>query len=158
MTAPAGNRVLALRPAADPASPELVPVYTDPMAIARYLLKEKTEEGQYLIRLWRGRWMSYRGPHWANGETIALDKWVYERLEHAVCEVRNARTGRMEIRAWAPNRSKVNDVMAAVSVITLLGEETEPPLMLDTEESAQRIIPCANGLLDSITRTLDPVK
>jgi putative DNA primase/helicase len=148
--------VVALRPADEPDSPEMVPAWTDPMAVARHLLEERTEDGQMLVRLWRGRWMTYHGPHWINGEKIALEKWIYERLEHAVCQVWNAQRNRMEPKPWLPNRAKVAEVIACMGTITLLDQLIEPPVMLSTGESARHLIPCANGLLDSVTRELLP--
>ena len=159
MTAPAANRVLINLPGVDPdapAAPVVLPPPSKPMPVARELLmKRSDEEGRHLIRIWRGQLMAYQGPHWTEEEKAALRKWVYTQLEHAVCHSVEA-DGRRVVKPWNPTMKTVNNVIDAMSSIIMLEGKIDPPFMLDTGKTAKEYIPCANGLLDSVTRKLCP--
>lgn len=139
-----------------PNSTELLPPPSDPMSVARVLLEELREDGETLMRRWRGGWWRYEGPHWAEAEDTAIRKWIYERLEHVQFNAFNPKTGQVELKPWRPNRSKVADLLDAMQSIVHLRETVNTPSWLDTGEPAGQYIACANGLLDVTDQTLWP--
>lgn len=143
-------------PDVEPPNPtEVLPAPSDPLAVARVLLDELTEDGQILIRRWRGEWWRYQGPHWAESETEAVRKWLYLRLERAVYRVRN-RDGEWEQRPWAPDKGKVDKLIDAMAAPTLIPKAIDAPSWLDTGTSAAGLVPCTNGLVDVTTKEIRP--
>jgi len=136
---------------------ELFPAPSNPMAVARVLLDELMDEGQHLLRRWRGGWMRYSGPQWVEDEDGAVRKWVYARLEHVSYEKLNPKTQLYEITPWNPNRSKVADLLDAMAGIVLLDSTVDTPSWLDTGEPAGQFIACPNGLLDVRDQKLHPI-
>lgn len=135
----------------DPEAPndaELFPAPTDPMAVARVLLDELTDEGEHLVRRWRGQWMRYAGPQWVEEEDGAVRKWVYARLEHVQYEKWNPKTEQLEVKPWNPNRAKVADLLDAMAGIVYLANTVDAPSWLDSDDPAGHYIACLNGLLD----------
>jgi putative DNA primase/helicase len=62
-----------------------------------------------------------------------------------------------ELVRWNPNRHKIADPLEAVVAVCHLPETVDQPSWLDgTDALAERIVACANALLDDDTRTLLP--
>lgn len=140
-----------------PNDTEVIPGPSDPLAVARVLLDELTDdEGHVLLRRWRGEWWKYQGPHYVKAEPDAVRKYLYERLEHAKYEKPVGKEGNIELKAWSPDKGKVDKVLDALAAPTLLGEETEAPSWLSSGESAAGYVPCLNGLVDVATQEVTP--
>lgn len=143
-------------PAEEPPNPtEVLPAPNNPLAVARVLLDELTEDDHLLLRRWRGEWWRYQGPHWAESEVEAVRKWLYLRLEGAVYHARN-REGEMEEKPWAPDKGKVDKLIDAMAAPTLIRKAVESPSWLSTGESAAGLVPCMNGLVDVTTQEIRP--
>lgn len=147
--------------AADPPpikhSSEILPPPTNPMAVARHLMPAWTQQGSPALRHWRGSWMRWTGPHWSEVDDAAMRAEVYPRLEHCQYKGVDKRTGDEREIDWAPNRGKVANLLEAVAAVTHLPAATEVPAWLDGGTSADRMIPCQNGLLDIGTLELRPL-
>ena len=121
------------------------PAPSNPMAVAREIVEDyKTESGALTLRRWRGAWMCWQGTHWAEAEDTALRKGIYTQLEHAHYKGSDGNN-----RAWAPNKSKIANLLDALTAITHLAEDVDTPAWIGKghPEPAGEIVACANGLL-----------
>lgn len=130
---------------------ELLPPPANPMAVARELLTDWTDQGASTLLAWRGGWMQWTGSCWAEIEEAELRSSLYKRLESAMYT-----DAKGELKEWAPNRRKVADLVSAIAGIVHLTERTDPPSWLTrfTESPAGEIVACKNGLLHVGTREL----
>lgn len=138
---------------------EIVPTPADPLAVARVLLQDPglvDEQGRLLLRKWRGDFMRYVGPHWVPADPESVRKWLYERLEHAEYEKVDPKTGQVELKPWAPDKSKLDRLTDALIPPTLVDRDVEPPTWLSSGESAAGLVPCLNGLVDVHTQRVLP--
>jgi putative DNA primase/helicase len=126
------------------------------MVVARELMTERAYGGFHTLRHWRGGWMTWQGPHWAEAEQNSVKSWAYNRLEHAVYK-QELKDGTVAPVPWDPNRRKIADVLAALQAITHRpGTSGTPQWDAEPLVLARRIVSCSNGLLDVSTRTLIP--
>lgn len=134
---------------------EILPAPTSPLDVARVLLAELRQDGQTLLRRWRGGWWRWCGTHWAEAETEAVRKWLYLRTEtaHYMGPVKGGQ-GELEPKPWAPNKGKIDQLMDAITAPTLLDGDVEAPSWLDTGAPGAGIVACRNGLVDVITQEL----
>src|SRR5487761_252676 len=65
------------------APPERLPAPSNPMAVARKLITDYQIGAHVTLRRWRGGWMQWTGPPWAEAEETIIRAWAYKRLEHA---------------------------------------------------------------------------
>lgn len=144
-------------PEEDPAV-EILPAPSDPLAVVRVLLTdpELKEDGHLLLRYWRGEWWRYEGPHWAEAETAALRKWLYLRLEHAQYQAKN-KDGELELKPWAPDKSKIDKILDALVAPSLLGKGVNAPSWITSGAPATGVVPCLNGLVDVVTQQIHPM-
>lgn len=131
---------------------EFFPAPSNPMAVARRLLPRWTHRsGHHTLRYWRGQWMRWEGSHWREVSEAELTSELYRALEHAEFLFVDAR-GDESIKPWAPTKSKVSDVLAALAAIVHLSERVDAPSWLDGAgqvcSANSTIIACGNGLLD----------
>lgn len=136
---------------------EELPSPSDPMAVARVLLKEYLYDATGTLRHWRGGWMRWESSHWAEIEQGELSAAVYKRLEGA--EYLDMSGKDPKIKPWEPNRRKVGEFLDAIRALTHLPESVNPPVWLDREKDgsihrAGELVACQNGLLDVGTREL----
>lgn len=141
-----------------PRTAAVVPPPGDPMAVVRALLVDRTKAGRFTLHRWRGGWMSWRGPHWAELEETEVRAWLYSQLEHA--EYRKD----LQKEPWNPNRKKIGDVLDALASLVHLPETVDSPSWLNrndpheprsTLDSARgTLVAVQNGLLDVHTREL----
>lgn len=125
----------------------------NPMAVARELLDDWRRQGQYILRHWRGSWMTWRGPCWVELEDAEVRSVTYQRLEYATY-IHEDRHG-PEVRPWAPTKRKVSDVLDAQAAIVHLSGTVNPPTWIGgTQRGRGPMISCANGLLDVADRRL----
>jgi putative DNA primase/helicase len=108
-----------------------------------------TPEGILLLRHWRGGFWSWQQSCWREYEPRAVRGLLYKFTEHATYLTAEGPA------AWQPNRSKIDDLIDALSSICLLPADVEQPVWLDGRATGT-IIACANGLLDVKTRQLLP--
>ena len=99
-------------------SPAVMPPPADPMAVARELLNGRSQA----LRSWRGGWMTWRGPCWAEAEAAEIRSWIYHgagtRRRPGEGENKGRRAG--DKVPWGPNRRKTADVVEALEAITYL--------------------------------------
>lgn len=133
----------------------VLPAPSNPMAVARELLKDRyhKETKALMLRHWRAGWMRWDGPAWVEVEDRAIRAEAYHKVEHA--EYWAPTKDDSELRSWAPNRHKMADLLDAMAAVTLLESKAQPPTWVETTGPTQ-IISCANGLLDLTTRTRRP--
>jgi len=133
---------------------DTLPAPSNPMAVARELISDYLADNQLTLIRWRGGWMQWRQTHWAEVEETVVRSWLYHRLEHA--QYIDATGKKPETKPWEPNRRKVGDVADAVTAITHIPEDTDPPAWLGANGPvpAGEIVACSNGLLHVGTRKL----
>ena len=129
----------------------LWPAPSNPMAVAREIIQGddyQTVSGALTLRRWRGTWMRWHGTHWAEAEDTALRKSIYTTLEHAKY------TAGDDSKPWSPNKSKIANLLDALTAITHLPEDVDTPAWIGKErpEPADEIVSCENGLLHVATR------
>jgi putative DNA primase/helicase len=128
------------------------PAPSNPMAVARELLTSlQTADGKLTLRRWRGAWMRWSGTCWAEVEDTAVRRGIYTKLEHAQYKTTDG-----AVKEWAPNKTKVANVMEAFAAITHLPEDVDAPAWIGKARPAPagEIVACANGLLHVGTREL----
>ncbi|MFF9840373.1 phage/plasmid primase, P4 family [Streptomyces sp. NPDC013740] len=140
-------------------TPEL-PSPSNPMAVARKLVPGwHTEDGHLRLRRWRGSWMRWTGTCWREYDEQQMRAGLYKRLEHATFCAGLDKNGEPEVRQWAPTKTKISNLLDALSAITFLPTDTDAPAWIDGESGkhdASPIVACRNGLLRIRDRKLLP--
>jgi putative DNA primase/helicase len=146
-------------PDADPAAADeqqdAWPAPTDPLAVARHLVKVaglQDAAGVLTTRWWRGSFYLWTGTHWNEAADPAVRARIYHLLEHARYR-KHDKEGTPELVAWAPTRRKVGDVLEALQAVVHLSERTDPPAWVEGDDEA-RLQALRNGLLHLPTRRL----
>jgi putative DNA primase/helicase len=109
----------------EPPGDDGVPAPYEPIRVARYLLRDRQVDGVLTIRRWRGGWMVWHGPAWAEVEQGAISSWAWKNLEHALYLDVNADPPKL--KPWRPNSRRISDVLSAVGAVTYLPETVNPP-------------------------------
>ncbi|MET9320054.1 phage/plasmid primase, P4 family [Streptomyces sp. NPDC003038] len=139
---------------------EELPAPSNPMAVARRILPGwQDEQERLLCRRWRGAWMRWTGTCWREFEEQQMRATLYKELEHATYVAGLDKDGLPEVKDWAPTRTKLSNLLDALSAITLLPSEVDAPSWTDREEAAadrSPIVACENGLLRIRDRALLP--
>jgi putative DNA primase/helicase len=114
------------------------------------------------VRQWRGGWMVWKQTHWVEAEPTEIKSSIYRHLEHAVYI--DTSTKIPKIKPWEPTKYKVGNVADAMTAITFLSENVNPPAwlarggtretLLSIAVNADEIVACDNGLLDVGSRKL----
>ena len=138
-----------------------MPPPTNPLAVARRLLPDwqHPATGALTCRRWRGSWMRWTGTAWREWDEAQVRAGMYERLEHAVYDAGEDREGQPQVHDWAPTRTKISNLLDALSAVTLLPGETDAPFWTDrgpAEQDSSPIVACRNGLLRIRDRALIP--
>ena len=125
----------------------VLPAPSNPMAVARILLADRYHQptGALTLRHWRGSWMRWDGPAWAELEERTIRADLYHQVEHAAYWHETKQGA--ELRDWAPNRHKLTDLLDAFGAVSHLPQGTQPPAWLNPGHGATGIVACANGLL-----------
>src|SRR5829696_10375086 len=125
---------------------------SQPMPVARKLMKGRNFAGLPTLLHWRNGWMRWEGAHWAEIEERTVRSECYQRLEEAVYMTP------LGPQPWNPTQHKISDVADALRGITHLPESHNPPCWLPgTAGTDSPMIAAANGLLDVRTRELRPL-
>lgn len=138
----------------------LLPSPKDPMAVVRTLesrwQSDEHEHARMLLH-WQGVWMCWKGTHWAELTNDGMKALLYPILESASWMKTDSK-GNVETVAWAPNRSKVSDLLEAMAAVHHLAPEHGMPCWIGgaASQSEAVLIVCENGLLDVSTRSLTP--
>jgi putative DNA primase/helicase len=125
---------------------------SQPMPVARKLMKAQDFRGLPTLKHWRGEWMRWEETHWIEIEDRTVRAEIYERLEEARYMTP------LGPLPWEPNRYKINDVLDALRGIIHLPGSYNPPCWLPgTTGTDSPVIAAKNGLLDVLTRELRPL-
>ncbi|WP_433465800.1 DNA primase family protein [Spirillospora sp. CA-128828] len=132
------------------------------MAVARQILKSWQHDGVSTLRHWCGAWMRWERTHWSEIEDREIRSTLYRRLEHAkyaqiVTKGKGEnRCDTVELRAWAPNKRKISDLMEAMAAICHLPEAVQAPAWIGRSggEGRSPLVACRNGLLRLSDRQL----
>ncbi len=124
------------------------------MAVARKFVEHcclhNSAAGELKLRYWHGGWWAWRTTHWVEIKEREVRAVLYAFTEHAIYDIG------LDFLPWLPNRKKIGDLLEALTVPTLLSNNTEQPCWLDHRDIAGPIVATTNGLLDIGTRTLHP--
>jgi putative DNA primase/helicase len=128
---------------------QVLPPPSEPMAVARKFVAERCTgpDCALTLRHWRGGWWEWQTAHWAEIEPRAIRAAAYGFTEHAVHQAGE------DVKPWAPNQNKVDNLLDALAAIVHLSESTDNPSWLDGRRTGV-IVSCANGLLDVASRKL----
>lgn len=144
---------------------EEIPAPSNPMAVARQLVRDwQSEDGTLLRRRWRGSWMHWTGSHWREIDDQHVRAALYHRLEHATYVAGTDKDGLPDVRDWAPTKPKLSNLLDALTSITLLSADADTPTWIsntdeehaDSERGDGPIVACDNGLLRIRDRHLLP--
>ncbi|MFB8403111.1 phage/plasmid primase, P4 family [Streptomyces sp. NPDC055912] len=139
---------------------EELPSPSNPMAVARHLVPAwHTEDGHLRLRRWRGSWMRWNGTCWREYDEQQMRAGLYKRLEHTTFCAGLDKNRLPEVRAWAPTKTKISNLLDALSAITFLPTDTDAPAWIDGERGkhdTSPIVACRNGLLRIRDRELLP--
>lgn len=130
---------------------EEIPEPSNPMAVARHLLPDwQAEDGTLLRRRWRGSWMAWQRTHWAEVDENEVRAALYRRLEHCIYPTGAEKDGVPELRAWAPTKQKIGNLLDALAAVTLMPSRNDAPgwtgPAADIGDQGP-IVACGNGLL-----------
>lgn len=144
-------------PPAEPAGEdgELLPPPYEPMPVARHLLLDRQVNGVLTIRRWRGGWMVWHGPAWAEAEQAAIGSWVWRALEHA--RYLDVNVDPPKVKPWRPNQRRVSDVTSALTASAYLSDTVSPPAwsanrstqVRDTPTILDESFPCSDDVWSS---------
>lgn len=139
---------------------EEMPAPSNPLAVARRLVPDwTTQDGHLRLRRWRGSWMWWNGTCWRELDEQQMRAGLYKRLEHATFTAGEGKDGGVEVREWAPTKTKISNLLDALGAITLLPSDVDAPAWIDHERGrhdASPIVACENGLLRIRDRELLP--
>ncbi|MEU7566110.1 phage/plasmid primase, P4 family [Streptomyces fradiae] len=139
---------------------EELPSPSNPLAVARRIVPDwHTEDGHLRLRRWRGSWMRWTGTCWREYDEQQMRAGLYRRLEHATFFAGVDKNGEPEVREWAPTKTKISNLLDALSAITLLPSDVDAPSWIDGEHDrndTSPIVACRNGLLRIRDRELLP--
>lgn len=124
--------------------PEIeLPAPTNPMAVARAILKRAALDGGAPYQYWRGEFYQHAGTHWVTVDKTMINKWLYGVTENAW--YLKVVKGIGEPRSWAPDRGKIGNLAHAMSdgLLAYGGEE-------------DRCIALQNGVYNLKTDRVDP--
>jgi putative DNA primase/helicase len=134
--------------------PHTLPPPTNPMAVARELFKEQHHDnGALVLRHWRGSWMRWECGVWTELEDRTVRADAYTHTEHALYVV-ETKDGAEQLKPWAPNRHKTNDLLEAMAAVAHLSNGVSPPVWIDGAGGPDQIVVCRNGMLDVSNREL----
>ncbi|GAB3718768.1 DNA primase family protein [Nocardiopsis nanhaiensis] len=133
-----------------------------PMEVADDLMQAWRYNGTAPTLLhWRGTWMRWEGPHWAEVEDREIRSDLYRRLQHATYTHVGKKDGEevTEERKWAPNRGKIANLTEALAAITHLSAGIDAPARITSTRrrasgTPRPIVACTNGLLRLDDRTM----
>jgi putative DNA primase/helicase len=141
----------------EPDAPEVWPPPTNPMAVARQAIEDRSltsADGVLLVRWWRGAFYLWCGTHWEDVSDSAIKAMLYSALEHAwYWKAPTKDGGKPKLVEWEPSRRKVGDLAEALQSIVIIGERTDPPAWLDGT-NRRHLVAMRNGLLDLEGREL----
>jgi putative DNA primase/helicase len=133
--------------------PRTLPPPTNPMATARDLFTDRHHDnGALLLRHWRGSWMQWDRGVWKEAEERTVRADAYTRTEHAMY-IAETKDGE-ELKPWAPNRHKTNDLLEAMAAVAHLSNGIHPPMWIDGADGPEQIVVVKNGMLDVRTRAV----
>lgn len=127
---------------------------TEPLRNAYRLVAERytTQDGTIVLRHWRGDLYLWRGGAYRLLQPGDVQAEVYAYLDGAHCMTKKGR------EPFAPNRTKVGDMLDALRMVAHLESHKAPPCWLDEErnDEPKDLLATANGLLHMPSRTLRP--
>ena len=135
-----------------PVTATVLPAPSVPMAVAReFALQRFTDpDGCLTLRHWRGGWWRFETTRWVELERRVVRAWAYRFTEHADYVAGE------NVKPWAPNRSKISDLLEALAAVVHLADTVVQPGWIDTADPRTGVIvACANGLLDVGARVLE---
>lgn len=106
----------------------------EPLKVARQFLRSRFTSERALTTLifWRDAWW-----HWEHGWLMRSEAWIqkslWEFLEDATYE-KVMSDGSVAFKRYAPNRSKVSDVCAALEGVCLIDDQQGAPFWLQPDE------------------------
>ena len=137
-----------------------VPAPSAPLDVARKVyLRHRDCDGTRTLVAWRGGWMRWCGPHWAEMDTAELRSELYEFLgavDYLKPIMDRGQIVDWEPAPWNPDKRKIANVMEAMGAVGHLNAELDPPAWISRHGAARhpaaQMIGCANGVLDLTTR------
>lgn len=137
-----------------------VPAPSAPLDVARNVyLTHRDADGTRTLIAWRGGWMRWCGPHWAEVDTAELRSELYEFLgavDYLKPITVKGQVVDSEREPWNPDKRKVANVIEAMSAVGHLNADVDPPSWIAPHSadmhSAAQMIGCANGVLDLTKR------
>jgi putative DNA primase/helicase len=126
---------------------------TNPMRSARAILAANytADDGTRLLIRHRNAFWEWTGSYYrlTDEETIASKAWAF-------LDETKTFDAKGNLGPFKPTRSRVGDVVAAMTALTLIDEHVEPPAWLRPTEmpSADELFACGNGLLHLTTGKL----
>lgn len=126
-----------------------------PVKVARALDElSPAVDGVKCARWWQGQFYRWNGAHWAVWDDVAVEKWIYEKTEHAqyLAPVKGGDAddeltpeAERAFKPWTPNRRKVGEVHNALA-----------KLVWNYDGAAENATVCRNGAVDLATGELTP--
>jgi hypothetical protein len=138
-----------------PEAPSAWPSPSDPMAVARRLLQDRTvtEAGadHWALRHYRGAWREWTGNHWREVPEEEMARWLYAALEHARYDAVGP-AGVPLVKPWQPDATKVARVLDAMAKIVLVASDVDTLTWLvgDQVQQGPRLVAFADALLDPL--------
>jgi putative DNA primase/helicase len=129
---------------------------TEPMGVARSFVGEHWQENdQPVLRAWRSGWWRWEHRCWREVEHADVREDAYRFTENAEYLHVDGK-GKMTYKPWAPNRSKVADLLEALRAVVHTESHDMPCWLGPSSVSAEEVVACSNGLLHVPTRKLLP--
>lgn len=119
------------------ASPE------DPSTVFNEIAPIWMFEEKLKLRYWRENWIEWRTTHWEIITENDVRAKLYEILSNLAY-----RTGKGELRRWAPTKGKINNILDVMRAKLLLSDKVELNTWLNDFETDEKFVSCKNLLVN----------
>lgn len=129
---------------------------SSPLDTVRLFIKSLPDEQKFVY--WRGEFYLWNGHRYQSQDPIRIHQMVYEFMDKCLTKKTNLKTGDLEVVAFSPKKSHVEDVMHAIRANKFRELPDAPTWIrkLPGDPEPSDVVAFRNGLLDLKTRKLIP--
>jgi putative DNA primase/helicase len=116
-----------------------------------FVRRRHMQDDVWLLRVYRDTFYLWTGTHYREFPDASLERELYGFFDEAWLEAKDG-----NIVPFNPNKTKIDQVVHALRRCLLIEDQEAPCWLDDKERAADNLVACHNGILDLITRELEP--
>lgn len=127
-----------------------------PLKTAELFQAQLPDDGKVIF--WRGEFYTWNGHRYVSREAVAINQMLYAFMASCLTQKKNTETGDLEVVAYSPKKSAVEDVVHALRAVCYI-DLPEPPSWITDRPGdwpASEIVAFRNGFLHWPTRAMRP--